>query len=99
MNKWLFHQNGSTRFSLSATVTQVSNFAEENVCVCDVFLHRQGSMSWWIKSLNAQHNRLNMSITMHSACLKHWIKVVSKNTQFYFWSKLKADLNRWIFNN
>ena len=33
MNKWLFHQNGFTRTSLSATVTLVSNFVEENVCV------------------------------------------------------------------
>ena len=37
MNKWLFHQNGLTRTSLSATVTRVSNFVEENVCVCCVF--------------------------------------------------------------
>ena len=37
MNKWLFHQNRFTRTSLSATVTQVSNFVEENVCVCGVF--------------------------------------------------------------
>ena len=28
-----FHQNGLTRTSLSATVTRVSNFVEENVCV------------------------------------------------------------------
>ena len=33
MNKWLFHQNGLTRTSLSATVTRVSNVVEENVCV------------------------------------------------------------------
>ena len=33
MNKWLFHQNEFTRISLSATVTRVSNFVEENVCV------------------------------------------------------------------
>ena len=84
MNKWLFHQNGFTRTSLSATVTRVSNFAEENVCVCGVFLHRQGSPSPLIQSLNAQHNRLNMSIEMHSACSKQRIKVVSKNAQFYF---------------
>ena len=32
MTKWLFHQNGLTRTSLSATVTRVSNFGEENVC-------------------------------------------------------------------
>ena len=31
MNKWLFHQNGFTRISLSATVTRVSYFVEENV--------------------------------------------------------------------
>ena len=37
MNKWLFHQNGFTRTSLSATVTRVSNFAVENVCVWCVF--------------------------------------------------------------
>ena len=32
-NKLLFHQNGFTRTSLSATVTRVSNFVEENVCL------------------------------------------------------------------
>ena len=37
MNKWLFHQNGFTRTSLSATVTRISNFVEENVCVWCVF--------------------------------------------------------------
>ena len=41
MNKWLFHQNGLTRTSLSTTVTRVSNFVEENARV--YFLHRQGS--------------------------------------------------------
>ena len=30
MNKWLFYQNGFTRTSLSATVTRVTNFVEEN---------------------------------------------------------------------
>ena len=35
---------------------------------------------------------------MHSAYSKHWIKVVSKNAQFYFKTKLKANLNRWKFN-
>ena len=43
MNKWLFHQNGFTRTSLSATVTRVSNFVEKNVCVCGVCLHCQRS--------------------------------------------------------
>ena len=33
MNKCLYHQNGFTRTSLSATVTRVCNFSEENVCV------------------------------------------------------------------
>ena len=47
-------QNGFTRTCLSATVTRVSNFVEENVCVCGVFLHRQGSPSQRIKSLNHQ---------------------------------------------
>ena len=38
MNKWLFHQNGFTRTSLSATVTRVSNLVEENMCVCFLYL-------------------------------------------------------------
>ena len=70
MNKLLFYQNGFTRTSLSATVTRVSNFVEENVCMC-VFLHRQGSPSRWIQSLIVQHNRLNKFIAMHSARSKH----------------------------
>ena len=40
MNKWLFHQNGFTRTSLSATVTRVSNFVDENECVCFFTLSR-----------------------------------------------------------
>ena len=36
MYKWLFHQNEFIKTSLSATVTRVSNFVEENVCVCVV---------------------------------------------------------------
>ena len=39
MNKWLFYQNGFTRTSLSATVTPVTNFVEENEFL---FLHCQG---------------------------------------------------------
>ena len=31
MNKWLYHQNGLTKTSLSVTVTRVSNCVEENV--------------------------------------------------------------------
>ena len=57
MNKWLFHQNGFARTRLSATVTRVSSFVEENVCVWCVFtLPRLPSR--WIQSLNAQNNRL-----------------------------------------
>ena len=41
MNKLLFHQNGFTRTSLSATLTQV--ILLRKMCVCGVFLHRQGS--------------------------------------------------------
>ena len=37
MNKWLFRQYGFTRTSLSATVTRVSSFVEENMCVWCVF--------------------------------------------------------------
>ena len=40
--QWLFYENGFARTSLSATVTRVSNFVEENVFL---FLHRQGSPS------------------------------------------------------
>ena len=42
MNKWLFNQNGFTRTRLSATVTRVSNFVEENVCV--LVMGRQAGM-------------------------------------------------------
>ena len=52
MNKWLFYQNGFTRTSLSATVTGVTNFVEENEFL---FLHCQGFPSGSIQSLNAQH--------------------------------------------
>ena len=64
MNKWLFHQNGFTRTSLSATLTRVSNFVEENVCV--FFLHRQGSPSRCIQSRIVQQvkfvNRIALSM-------------------------------------
>ena len=66
-----FYQNGLTRTSLSATVTRVSNFVEENVCFFFVvFFHiveapLPGAFS------HALSNRLNMSIAMHSACSKH----------------------------
>ena len=38
MNKWLFHQIGLTRTSLSATFTRVSKFVEGNLCVVVVFV-------------------------------------------------------------
>ena len=49
--------------------------------MCVFFLHRQGSRSG---GFIAQHNRLNMSIAMLSACSKHLIKVVSKMRSFTF---------------
>ena len=68
MNKWLFHQNGFTRTSLSATVTRESNSVDENVCLF-VFLHRQGSRPDAFS--HSLPNMLNLSIAMHSACSKH----------------------------
>ena len=52
MNKWLFHQNELTRTSLSATVTRVSNFVEDYVCVLLLLLfsHRGGFPSRCIQS-------------------------------------------------
>ena len=61
MNKWLLHQNGLTRTSLSAAVTGVSNFVEKNVCVWCIF-----TSSRLIQSLTAQHNRLNMNVNRNS---------------------------------
>ena len=65
MNKWLFHQNGFTRTSLSATVTRVSNFVEENVCVFFYIVKAPSPGAF----NHALPNRLKMS--MHSACSKH----------------------------
>ena len=73
MNKWLFHQNGFTRTSLSPTVTRVSNFVEENVCG---FLHRQSSPSRWIQSLivptqqveYVNRNALSMFKALNKGC-------------------------------
>ena len=45
------------KMDLSATVTGVSNFVEENV-------YRPGGLSHSL----LKHNRLNMSIAMHLAC-------------------------------
>ena len=76
MNKRLFYQNGFTRTGLSATVTRVSDFVEENMCVCGVFLHRQGSPSRWIQSTQqvkyADRNALSMfkEVKMRSFTIK-----------------------------
>ena len=78
MNKWLFHQNGFTKVSLSATVTQVSNFVEENVFL---LLHLQRSPSRCIQSLIAQQvNYVNRNALSKFKALN----VFSKNAQFYF---------------
>ena len=75
LNKWLFHLNGFSRTSLSATVTRVSNFDEENVFLS---LHGQGSQSRCIQC--AQHvkyfNRsvLSMFIALNK-CLKYICQV------------------------
>ena len=84
MNKWLFHQNGCTRTSLSATVTRVSNFVEENLFL---FLHRQGSPSQCIQSLIAQHVKYVKRIALSM------FKALNKYFTFYFYTTLKADLN------
>ena len=67
MNKLLFHQDGFTITSLSATVTRVSNFVEENVCVC--VLHLQGTPSRSIQSRIAKQikhvNRNALSMLKH----------------------------------
>ena len=73
MNKRLFHQNGFTRTSLSATVTRVSNFVEENVCVWCV-LHRQGSPSGCQSLFSTQQveyvnrNALSMFKALNKCC-------------------------------
>ena len=75
MNKWLFHQDGFTRTSLSATVIGVSNFVEENVCVCCFFTSSR-LPSWWIQSLIAKtqqveyinRNALSMFKALNKAC-------------------------------
>ena len=86
MSKRLFHQNGFTRTSLSATVTRVSNFVEENVFL----LHRQGSPPRWspVHSINSLPNTSNVSVAMHSACSKHWINVL-RFTTYHVEGRLK----------
>ena len=76
MNKWLFHQNGFTRTSLSATGTRVSHFVEKNVCVCVLVFTSWRLPSRWIQSLiaNTQHvkyvnrNALSMFKAFNKGC-------------------------------
>ena len=75
MNKWLFHQNRFTRTSLSATVTRVSNSVEENMCVWCVFTSSRLPVPVDSVTQCPKQQVKNMSIAMHSACSKHWIKV------------------------
>ena len=69
MNKWLFHQNGFTRNSLSATVTRVSDFVEDNLLLL-FFIHRQSSPSRCIQSLNAQNRFNHHALSMFKALKK-----------------------------
>ena len=71
MNKWLFHQNGFTRTSLLATVTRVSNFVEENVCVWCVFTSSSGfshSMPNTTQIKYVNRNPLSMFKALNKGC-------------------------------
>ena len=61
-------------------------------CVCMVCFYIVIVKSRWIQSLNAQHSRLNMSTAMHSACSKHWIKIVSKIAQYLLLNQVEGRL-------
>ena len=73
MQEWLFHQNGFTRTSLSATVTRVYHFVEENVYVHGVFLHRQVPVDSVIQCPTQQvkyvnRNALSMFKALNKGC-------------------------------
>ena len=89
LKQMVISSNGFTRFSFSATVTRVSNFVEENVCL---FLHHQGSPFRCIQSLIAQHfkcvNRNAFSM------LKALNKCFQQKCAFLLYTMLNADLNR-----
>ena len=70
MHKWLFHQNGFTRTSLSAIVTRVSNFAEENVCVC----------AWCV----CTSSRLPAPMDSVTQCPTQQVKYVNRNALSMF---------------
>ena len=93
MNKWLFHQNGSTRSNLLAIVARVSNFVEENVFLLYIVkAPHPGAFS------HAFSNRSNMSIAMHSACSKHWINCL-RFTLYHVEGRLKLQkFQHWHFS-
>ena len=51
MNKCVLHQNGFTRTSLSATVTRVNNFVEENVYMCVLYIVKASRIGGFSHSL------------------------------------------------
>ena len=69
-----YHQNGFTRTSLSATVTRVSNFVEDNVFL--FYIVKAPHLGTFSHSLP---NTSNTSIAMHSACSKLSIDVLRFN--------------------
>ena len=64
----VIHQNGFTRISLSATVTRVSNFVEENVCVWCAFTS----------------SRLPVSVDSVTQCPTQQAKYVNRNALSMF---------------
>ena len=90
MNKWLFHQNGFIRTSLSATVTRVSNFVEENVCVMCFYIvkaPRPGEFrdrvgqSFPTASLHRNHSILCVGMTEKSVPHRYPCEIRVTNTR------------------
>ena len=87
MNKWLLHQNGFTRTSLLATVTQISIllrkmgsfFTSSRLPIPGAF---SGTFS------HSMPNTSNMSIAMHLACSKNLINVL-RFTVYHVEGRLK----------
>ena len=92
MNKWLFHQNGFTRNSLSAKVTRVSNFVDENVCVWCVFTSSRLPVP--VDSVTQCPTRQVKYVNRNALSMfKALNNIVSKKAQFYFQTNLTADFN------
>ena len=72
MNKWLFHENGFTRTNLSATVTRVSNFVEENVYV------------WRVSTPVFTSSRLPVPVDSVTQCPTQQVKYVNRNALSMF---------------